>query len=45
MVHPDFGIHSICVFAMTLFSELPHDLVYYYKCVHLIQITLPDLKI
>jgi MFS superfamily sulfate permease-like transporter len=21
----------ICVFAMTLFSELPHDLVYYYK--------------
>ncbi|KAH0829079.1 sulfate transporter family-domain-containing protein [Lanmaoa asiatica] len=31
IVRFDPHLHSICLFVMTLFTEVPHDLVYYYK--------------
>ena len=44
MVHSDPGLHSICLFVMSLFSEVPHDLVYYYRCVVFVPISSPNLR-
>lgn len=40
----DPRLHSICLFVMSLFSEVPHDLAYYYKYVVFLQASAPDLR-
>lgn len=44
IVRFDPGLHSICLFAMSFFSEVPHDLVYNYKYVVFLQTSAPNLR-
>lgn len=45
MAHSDSRLHSICLFALTLFSEVPHDFIYYYKYVIVIYASALSLRI